>query len=647
MSSGVREFLRKSNVNIQTTPSPQISSASTTSSVNSLTRNIEMNMVRRQQFPNSINKEVVNNTNYGEFAQFVYNSENNNSPKSVPARSSDGLVISKLNPGMFNATVNKHFTSGSRINLKNILLKKPKDKTPIGSGLFIDTIDIKGIYGRFQTGFIRNKEYGAKGDLNKNYFSVQFNITVSDGNETKGASVNFYKNGKMRFSGGFVGTNIEQQADLIRRYMVNTYSDKEAFLFNPFEYNNLSGQFRINGVFRDFIGLAKRLFKYGVDSVSYESELSPFMYLQYKGHKYILSKAGNVQISGAAFPSNMVDAYNKGMDLVRILHEKGEIIITTSQIPMNDVVQKKKKVKTSTKMGNKKLTKNQVNALNVDNKKCMRMPKKELLHFARTLGVVGIKNTTKKEDICKQIKKITNSKSLTFKNTNKNKNVPLSGKNNKFKIGRSLCGNYSKTELLRVAKILGVSVNANDTKITLCKKIEKIRNNKIAERAAKATNPVPQKPKVSRRNIAQKKKNDKKKQTMQKRGMSESAIKSDIVKLYGKRWMNKYKNVMPSINNDVKNVKARINKLKTTNKSGVPFKKDVDIIKKRMVQRWKQERERTLERNFIMKQINTNGVKPNKREQYRRAAVNYIMTHGPTKKELDKFKKTWINLRSK
>jgi protein tyrosine phosphatase len=114
-----------------------------------------------------------------------------------------------------------------------------------------------------------------------------------------------------------------------------------------------------------------------------------------------------------------------------------------------------------------------------------------------------------------------------------------------------------------------------------------------------------------------------------------------------KRWMNKYKNIMPSINNDVKNVKAKINGLKRTNKMGVPFKMDVDLIKKRMVERWKREREPSLERKFIMNQINTNGISPNKREQFRRAATNYIITQGPTKKELNKFKKVWMNLRAK
>ena len=642
MSSGVKEFLRKSNVEIQTTPSPTatVSSSSTNTINNQLSRNIEMQMLRNQQFPNEIENSIVNNNNYGEFAQFVYDSNDNNTSSTPSPVRNVGLVISKLNPGMFNATVNKHFSSGSRIDLKKILMVPIKPKTPIGDGLYIETKEIKGIYGRFQTGFISTKNYGQKGSLNRNYFSVQFTLDITDGNKKKGVSVNFYKNGKIRFSGGFVGTNIERQADLIRNYMVNTYTAKESFLYNPFEYNNLSGQFRVNGYFKNFNSLYSRfLKKYGGQSGKYEPELSPFMYLTYKDHKFILASSGNIQISGSTTPERMVDAYNKGMELMRMFHESGEIIIT-GNITNNTIVQNKKKVKSKVP---KKLTPSQIKALKVDGKQCMRMPKPQLLHLAKTLGVVGIKNTTKKEEICKKIKAITNTKTTSFRNTNKNKKVSLSGTNKTFKVGRSICSNYSKTELIRIAKILGIKVEDKDTKISLCTKIEQFRNKKVAPKPVNKVTPKP-----SRKEVAQKKRNVKKDVVIKKRRLDEKSIKNDIVKLYGKRWMNKYKNVIPSINQDVKNVKSRLNTIKKTNKTtGVPFKRDADLIKKRMVNRWKRERERDLERKIIMTQINTRGINKNLANKFRRDATNYIMTHGPTKKQLEKYKNLWINLRKK
>jgi adenylate kinase family enzyme len=104
---------------------------------------------------------------------------------------------------------------------------------------------------------------------------------------------------------------------------------------------------------------------------------------------------------------------------------------------------------------------------------------------------------------------------------------------------------------------------------------------------------------------------------------------------------------MPSLNNDVKEMKARLNKLKTGNKQGVPFKRDVDIIKRRLVNRWKSERGRNLEKKVIRNQLNVTGVPKKLVTQYRNAATNYIMNNGPTMKQLEKYKKTWLNLRNK
>jgi hypothetical protein len=111
--------------------------------------------------------------------------------------------------------------------------------------------------------------------------------------------------------------------------------------------------------------------------------------------------------------------------------------------------------------------------------------------------------------------------------------------------------------------------------------------------------------------------------------------------------MSRYKNVMPSLNNDVRMMKTELNKLKNGNKTGIPFKRDVDSLKKRVVNQWKVERGRNLEKKIIMNQLNVNGVPRNLIPQYRNAATNYIMTRGPTMKQLANYKKTWINLRKK
>ena len=636
MSQQLREFVKQSGVEVRPTNSP--SSVSTTASNNALIREIEADMA----FPPRLEKNIISNENYGEFAEFVHMSNSNDNTNEViamamkPATPTLTFKISKLNPGMFNATVNKNFSAESRIDLKKILLKPPLPKTPIGEGLYLETREINGMYGRFTTGFSHTREYGKKGDLNKNFFTVQLKVLISDNNESKGATVNFYRNGKIRFSGGFLGTNISNQPELIRRFIVGNYSEKEAFLYNPFEYNNLSGQFRVNGIFKNLVLLTKRFVSnYGATDVKYDSELSPFMYLTYRGHKYILAKSGNIQISGAPTPADMLRAYTDGSQLAKVLYEKGEIYLTAS-VP-NRLV-KGKKVKSPKKKSI--LSKKQASALKIDAKQCMRMSKPELVDLAKKMGVVGITTSTKKGEICENIKKISGVKSATFRNTDKKKNVALVGSGKDFKVGRATCTGYSKTELLRVASILNIKLDPKETKVTLCKKIETARNAMLAPKPKPKTPPT-------RKEVAKKKRNVKKEQVIKKRGLSENAIRKDIVKLYGKRWMDRYKNVMPSLNNDVKEMKTRLNKLKTGNKQGIPFKRDVDIIKKRLVNRWKSERGRNLERKVIRTQLNVAGVPNRLVAQYRNAATNYIMNNGPTMKQLEKYKKTWINLRNK
>ena len=348
MSQQLKEFVKQSGVELRPSNSP--SSISTTASNNNFARELEADLLKKQEFPPRLERNIMNNSKYGEFARFIdSNNENNNMNMPslnenaaqalfAPSPPKIDLTFSKLNPGMFNATVNKQFSGDTRINLKKILMKPPVPKAPIGEGLYIDTKEINGIYGRFVTGFTHTREYGKQGDLGKDFFTVQIKVVVSNGLESKGATVNFYKNGKIRFSGGFIGTNIANQPELVRRFIVNTYSEKEGFLYNPFEYNNLSGQFRINGNFKNFTSIAsqkQRLYaSMGVTKLDFEPELAPFMYVNYKGHKYIFAQSGNVQISGAPSPSDMLVAYNDGIELVKLMDQNGDVEVT-GEVPNN------------------------------------------------------------------------------------------------------------------------------------------------------------------------------------------------------------------------------------------------------------------------------------------------------------------------
>ena len=558
---------------------------------------------------------------------------NNNMRELLAPTPTDGLQIGALNPGMFNATVNREFGKEIRIDLTEILRKRPLPQTSIGNGLYVDTKEIKGWFGQFKTGFSHTRNYGMQGNLNKNFFSVQITLEVSNGTETKGATVNIYRNGKIRFSGGFVGSDIVNQPERIRRFVVDSYTNKDSFLYNPFSYNNLSGQFRINGFFKNLEVLASRFKKYGMTRVSYESELSPFIYAYFDNATFILSKTGNVQISGAKNPEDMVNAYEFGKKFIRLLNEDGQIFVT-------GVFEEGVKTKAKAKPKNKAKAKSKATP-------SARMKKSELMNIARKVGVVnfrGIRNgTTKaltKDELYKRIQNKSENKTASFKNTNKNKNVSLSGSGKTFRVGKVKCENLSKKELTRIAMILKINPNAKETKASLCNKIEKVRNNLAAPKPKS-----PPKPKPTKKNVVAAKRDVKKAEVMKKRGLDENSIRKDLKKLYGDKWMKRYN---PNLNQDVRNMKSSLNAINKGNKLGVPFKKDVDQVKKNVVSRWKAERRRELERKYLMNKVNVTGIAFNLRNDYRRAAANYIMSKKtpPSNKKMVEYRNYWLKFRA-
>ena len=52
-----------------------------------------------------------------------------------------------------------------------------------------------------------------------------------DGVEKKNFSFNIYTNGKIRLSGGFLGSkNLKKQPESLQKYIIDTYTDIEKFL---------------------------------------------------------------------------------------------------------------------------------------------------------------------------------------------------------------------------------------------------------------------------------------------------------------------------------------------------------------------------------------------------------------------------------
>ena len=544
--------------------------------------------------------------------QFVKNS--NVSIQTTPSKKG-GLKIGKFHPGMYNVLVNKKFSKDEkRVDLQYILKQKPKGHAQIAPGLTLDLNEIKGYYGRFQTGVIHTSNFGLKGDLNKEFFSVQLSGYTMDGTERKNFTFVIYSNGKIRFSGGFLGSsNLKKQPEALRKYLIDTYTQKQGFLYNEIEYNNIAGFFNTNVNF-DLTSISQQN-PVKAQSISYESELTPFLYMTYKDHNFVLSTksgklgSGVVQVQGESDPDDLENAYRVGVDMVKLLHVLGYTMglvnrnVNLPKLPMmksvkastcpkprrppcKDGFEVRKnpqgseccfKIPKKRGVSKKKATPKNVSisydkdgTMKIGGRKCDRLTKPVLLDVAKKLGVVGVRQKNTKNVICSALDAIEKGTS----------NLKVDGK---------LCRTMKKDQLIAMALSKGITIDDKDTVKMLCDKLQDKPNspNSLANEMEYAL-------KMKRsRNI-----------TNQKRRLNDTGIRNDLVKMYGKKWMTKYGKVM-DLDKNVRDVKRELNKaeknnsLNVTTRNGVIRKMVANDIKKAMVKDMKLNQENTLKKKLL------------------------------------------------
>ena len=66
MSQQLKEFVKQSGVELRPTGTP-----SSVASNNNFARELEANMLRRQEFPNRLEKNMMSNANYNEFSDAI------------------------------------------------------------------------------------------------------------------------------------------------------------------------------------------------------------------------------------------------------------------------------------------------------------------------------------------------------------------------------------------------------------------------------------------------------------------------------------------------------------------------------------------------------------------------------------------------
>ena len=544
--------------------------------------------------------------------QFVKNS--NVSIQTTPSKKG-GLKIGKFHPGMYNVLVNKKFSKDEkRVDLQYILKQKPKGHAQIAPGLTLDLNEIKGYYGRFQTGAIHTSNFGLKGDLNKEFFSVQLSGYTMDGTERKNFTFVIYSNGKIRFSGGFLGSsNLKKQPEALRKYLIDTYTQKQGFLYNEIEYNNIAGFFNTNVNF-DLTRISQQN-PVKAQSISYESEITPFLYMTYKDHNFVLSTksgklgSGVVQVQGESDPDDLENAYKVGVDMVKLLHVLGYTMglvnrnVNLPKLPMMKSVKastcpkprrppckdgfevrknpqgseccfkipkKRGTTKKKTTPKNVSISYDKDGTMKIDGRKCDRLTKPVLLDVAKKLGVVGVRQKNTKNVICSALDAIEKGTS----------NLKVDGK---------LCRTMKKDQLIAMALSKGITIDDKDTVKMLCDKLQDKPNspNSLANEMEYAL-------KMRRSRNA----------TNQKRRLNDTGIRNDLVKMYGKKWMTKYGKVM-DLDKNVRDIKRELNKaeknnsLNVTTRNGVIRKMIANDIKKAMVKNMKLNQENALKKKLL------------------------------------------------
>jgi TATA-box binding protein (TBP) (component of TFIID and TFIIIB) len=412
------------------------------------------------------------------------------------------LKISPLSTGLYNAVV----STGSPIDIRSILTKVKQVKLVEEGDFKVTQFTVR--YGRFKTAVKFNSEYGLSGDESKRFVSADFQVKVTRGQETKGASFSFYKSGKIRFSGSY--SNDEAPRKLLKFFSKHYFTITNVATI-PITLNNVTAEFRvgfplktslIHDVFSEKdLSYFKRDYKV---LAKYESKKSKFLYISFtKGttkFSIIIADSGVIQIQGT---SEVQAAYRLMKEFFEALKDNDFMIITKNSSQSNRMV-KPKNTKVSRRFDN-------LPAPNVTRRgtTCPVDRRPNPYSYAGTCPKQGcyIKPNPQGQPCCYSVPKsleysknkvanaynkagirVPNGVRTLFgfgRNTN-NKPVNVSNKkpevrtyvNNKsgFKIDSRQCLRYTKVALVDMARRLRIELPAKLTKPILCGLIKDASN---------------------------------------------------------------------------------------------------------------------------------------------------------------------------
>ena len=255
------------------------------------------------------------------------------------------LKISPLSIGLYNAVVD----TGSKIDIKKILEKVKKNGLVSENGIKVTQFTIR--YGKFKTALSYTSEYGLVGDESLPFVSADFQIKVTKGGKTKGASLSYYTSGKVRFSGGHLDSLEKQPKELVQFFSKHYHPIPRSEI----QINNITSEFKLGFplktslIYDMFSDIAVKS-SFGAYDVVAKYTDKKFLYITFSDKfSIVVADTGVVQIQGTTDVDEAYDVSKKFFDALK----DNDFLVTSGNRVQNIRVQSPKETKISRRHDNK------------------------------------------------------------------------------------------------------------------------------------------------------------------------------------------------------------------------------------------------------------------------------------------------------
>jgi hypothetical protein len=236
------------------------------------------------------------------------------------------LAIDKVNVTLVNASTKKDEDPAmiKPVSLAYAFRKKLRGVEPVVStkDYWLDVMEIQGYTSKWESVAVRD-EKGLRGSPGKSDF-IQIKVEVRHRDDINTMVVYVYKNGTVRVTGGCPGNDLSIVRD-VHKYVVKHHTKKEAVLKRPMKWNTINAQLKINGQFNH-----KRIKQFvdnrrGMSATMKKNVLA----ITYKGRNFQLSNT-SLQMFDVKSPTQLRETVTIARKFIKALDMHGLVQITGS-----------------------------------------------------------------------------------------------------------------------------------------------------------------------------------------------------------------------------------------------------------------------------------------------------------------------------